>query len=583
LKGHKGKVWRIVFSPDGKRLLSASASTEPDDDAKCSVELKVWDLIAGNEVFAKNLKVSEIPGVAFGSDGRSIAVEAGEGRVEIWDSHSGKRLQSIRTLCEAVQSVALSPDGKMLALGGQNNKGLARFHLAGHIIEVHDVQAGQVHLTCDGHTGAVHCMAFGPAKPGLTSSLLATAGEDQTIRLWEVPPIEAAPRNRQAPSITASYTIHGHTQPVRALAFSPDGKRLASVSWDGQQALGEMKLWDVERGQEVLTLPVPGADLAFSWDGNRLAVAGHDSVVRLLDGAPMRELLALTECGQQAVFCAKPEMLAVIDDRVRTSLWDSRIGRQVRRFKSLNEGNDQGHALPVRCVACSNDGRFLATGSDDHTVKMWDIETGKVLNTFLGHADSVFSVTFNQDGSALAAAGAGEKVLVWDTRTREQIGAFSGHTDEVRCVAFHRDGQWLASGGEDKMVYLWEGRTGREVRKWGPFTQVVNCVAFNPNGNLLAIATESPIVEVFDVASGRAMCTLKGHSASVRSVSFSPDGKTVATAGWDKLVKTWDLSGKEILSLEGHTEGVWTVSFDEKGRLASAGADRSVCIWDTKP
>jgi WD40 repeat protein/serine/threonine protein kinase len=580
--GHQGQVWRLAFSPDGKRLLSASKFSGPEDVG--NVEIKVWDLISGQAIFSDTQIAMKEPCVAFGSDGQKLAVGNTSSRVAVLDLTGDKKWNPIWLVNEDLQGMAFSPDGKRLALAGGSL--VNRIGLGESTVQLCDAKTGRISQTCHGHTGVVHCLAFRPAVSGKPSSLLATAGADQTICLWNLlpTPAEASERIKHAPAVQPQLTLRGHAQPVWGLAFSPDGKRLASISWDKGRGTGEVKLWDVDTGHEVLALPHAGAELAFSSDGLHLAVAGADETVRVLPGIPTRELLAIRDAGSRAVVGAAKQWLAILDDSETIKLRAVASGQEVRRLNGRSEGDPKGHVQQVRHAAFSPDCRHLASAGDDQIINLWDTETGKVLHTLTGHTDAVSRVAFSSNGLLLASGSADESVKIWDPRTGKLVRTLGGHTDRVLCLAFRPGSTWLASGGDDRMVYIWDASTGRELLNIGPLPSPVNGVAFSPDGKRLAVATESPVAEVYDAATGKSLYTLKGHTAGVRDVAFSPDGTRLATAGWDKRVKVWDAgTGQERLSLSGHSEGIWTVVFSAPDQLISAGMDRTVRVWNAKP
>ncbi|MEG4303636.1 nSTAND1 domain-containing NTPase, partial [Microcoleus sp. D3_18a_C4] len=256
-------------------------------------------------------------------------------------------------------------------------------------------------------------------------------------------------------------------------------------------------------------------------------------------------------------------------------LWDTTTGKQINTLT--------GHTNEVFAVSFSPDGKLLATGSADNTVKLWDTTTGKEINTLTGHTHWVWGVSFSPDGKRLATGSRDKTVKLWDTTTHKQIKTLTGHTDVVRAVSFSPNGKRLATGSADKTVKLWDTTTGQEIKTLTGHTDVVWAVSFSPNGKLLATGSGDKTVKLWDTTTDKEINTLTGHTNAVYAVSFSPNGKLLATGSADKTVKLWDTTtGKEINTLTGHTNGVWGVSFSPDGkRLATGSRDKTVKLWDT--
>jgi WD40 repeat protein len=242
-----------------------------------------------------------------------------------------------------------------------------------------------------------------------------------------------------------------------------------------------------------------------------------------------------------------------------------------------------GHTNSVNAVSFSPDGKLLATGSVDNTVKLWDTTTGKEIQTLSGHTNSVNAVSFSPDGKRLATGSSDKTVKLWDTTTGKEIKTLTGHKKWVTAVSFSPDGKLLATGSSDKTLKLWDTTTGKEIQTLAGHTNLVTAVSFSPDGKLLATGSSDKTLKLWDTTTGKAIQTLSGHTNSVNAVSFSPNGKRLATGSYDNTVKLWDTTtGKEIKTLTGHKEWVTAVSFSPNGkRLATGSYDNTVKLWDT--
>jgi WD40 repeat protein/tRNA A-37 threonylcarbamoyl transferase component Bud32 len=258
-------------------------------------------------------------------------------------------------------------------------------------------------------------------------------------------------------------------------------------------------------------------------------------------------------------------------------LWQIATGKLVRTLG----GWFSGHSSMVNAIAFSPDGDLLATGSWDDTIKLWQVSTGKELYTLTGHSNWVNSVAFSPDGQLLVSGSADCTIKLWLVSTGAEIGTFTGHSDVVWSVAISPNGQILASGSSDNTIKLWQVRTGRELSTLASHTFFVNSVVFSQNGEILVSGSSDNTIKLWQVSTGREIRTFTGHSDTVWSVAFHPNGQLLASGSWDKTIKIWQIdTGIEISTLNGHSNYVRTIAFNPNGRtLVSGSDDQTVKIW----
>ncbi len=368
-------------------------------------------------------------------------------------------------------------------------------------------------------------------------------------------------------------SFKGHSDYVMSISFSPDGKSLASASFDET-----VKLWDTQTGQEILSLKGHSGrvvSVSFSPDGKRLASATSGGVgVKVWNVQTGQELLSIK--GHTSVaFSPDGKRLASGSENKTVTVWNAQTGQEELLLK--------GHSGIVTCVSFSPDGKRLASAGEGKMVKVWDAQTGQEDLSLKGHTGEVTSVAFSPDGKRIATASIDQTVKVWDAQTGQEALSLKGHSNKVTSVAFSPDGKRIAAASGARFsageVKVWDAQTGQEAFSLRGHADVVTSVSFSPDGKRLASASEDWTVKVWDAQTGPEVLSLKGHADEVTSVAFSPDGKQIATASDDKTVKVWDArTGQETASLKGYSGRVTSVCFSPDGkRIASASA-----VWDDK-
>jgi WD40 repeat protein len=242
----------------------------------------------------------------------------------------------------------------------------------------------------------------------------------------------------------------------------------------------------------------------------------------------------------------------------------------------------EGHSAAVNCVALSPDGRRAVSASEDNTLKVWDLETGRELRTLKGHSDSVAGVAVSPNGQRAVSASWDYTVKLWDLETGRELHSESGHFDFVQSVVMSPDGRWTVSASRDKALYVWDLESGRILKTLEGHSKPINSVALSADGRWAVSASADTTLKIWDLETGCELRTLKGHSDSVNGVAISSDGRRAVSASSDKTLKVWDLdTGRELGTLEGHSSLVRGVAMSPDGRRAvSASGDHTLKVWD---
>ncbi|BAQ59796.1 high-affnity carbon uptake protein Hat/HatR [Geminocystis sp. NIES-3708] len=253
----------------------------------------------------------------------------------------------------------------------------------------------------------------------------------------------------------------------------------------------------------------------------------------------------------------------------------------VAEKKFVIEKTLSGYSNIVYSVAFSPDSQYLASGSWDNTIKIWNVNNGKLKQTLTGHSNIVYSVAFSCDGQYLASGSWDKTVKIWNVNNGQLKQTLTGYSNIVYSVAFSPDGSYLASGSWDKAIKIWNVNNGKLKQTLTGHSDDVYNVEFSPDGQYLASGSQDKTIKIWNVNNGQLKQTLTGHFKSVNSVAFSCDGQYLASGSGDKNIKIWNVNnGKLKQTLTGHSNNVNSVAFSCDGQyLASGSWDNTIKIW----
>jgi RNA polymerase sigma factor (sigma-70 family) len=469
-----------------------------------------------------------------------------------------------------VSSVVFTPDGESLLSASSD-------------IRLWDRATGKELRRFTGHKHYHYGLAL--SADGKT---LVSAGDDGAVRVWELA------TGREALAIPKAH----EGSMVRGVALSPDGKTLASGGGDnGRRAL---VLWDAVTGKPLHVLGEKKDHVtcvAFSPDGKVLASAGQDTAVCLWDVATGRLRRRLWGHDRKVSSLAfLPDGKRLIsgghDDTLR--LWDTTTGRELRQHEA--QGGDPPESLHeslkpynggVHSVAVSRDGKVLAAGGYNGTVRLWETETGKPLTRWQALSREVLTLTFAPDGKTLAVAGFDHAITLWDPATGTRLLPHQGHTSVVQHALFTPDGRRVVSVGRDLTIRIWDAAAGRELHVLRGHKEWIGCAAISPDGRTLASGSGGDI-RLWDVATGKERLDLARQDGHIASLAFSPDGKLLASAtclsrGKGNAVRLWDpATVAELHKLQlDPKDGFHTVGFAGDGKALAVQINRGDKLLST--
>jgi eukaryotic-like serine/threonine-protein kinase len=540
LEGHTMNVTSLALSTNGAILASGSLDRT----------VIVWDLRRKKPIRILP-QTDSVYGLVFSRDRKELIAGSKDGQVTFWNCETWQRTGTLPGP-SWVRSLAVSPDGKLLAVFGTH------FLTLWEMASRQEIARLKLRWSRDLAPGGV---VFSP-----DSSLLAYSKGDGAIVLWDLAEAKIVGE------------LLGHERYVSALAFSPDGSILVSGSRDRTA-----RVWDIRSRKELRQLGNFAGwvgCVAFSSDGRHLAVAGSGQRVLLFDTRSWAEINTLRGHSE--------EVWAAVFAPDGRSLLTGAKDMMIKSWAVSADQHPASYRLPadVNTAFIMPEAKRLYLTHTNGTYSLWRTDPFEELERYPARlADWTFS-RVSADGKFWVAATTNGAVKVFNQINKRWVADLTGpFVSSYRIgVAFSSDGQMFVGVGTDHICRLWKGGDFQQTGAFGIGVRTVSCLKFLDSGSLLGIGDWAGEAEIWNTAARQKVATLRGHAWSILDIAISRDGSTVATSSGDGRVKLWNLqSQREVASLGGQLNTCFSVAFSpDESRIAACSGDGTVKLWDTE-
>jgi WD40 repeat protein len=519
--GHIDHVLCVKITPDGKKIISGSKDKT----------IKIWNVDTENSINTLYGHDDLVMSLDYFHDKNIIVSGSDDKTIKLWDIHNGKVMMNIEGHQSGVWSVRFSPDGeKILSCSADKT------------VKLWDVPTGKELLKLEGHKSWVTSVDFcADGTKAISGSL------DKTIKIWNL---------KNGSEI---HTFTGHTDCVTSVCW--DKKTSLAISGSQDKTI---KLWDVGDNKCVYTY------------------SGHKAAIRSVNFSPVENFfISGSDDTKLMIWSIKNEIKNNNNiERIYKKRNDNQIKATAKIEKKFYTPKIfNGHNGWVMSISFSPDGLTAISGGRDGTLILWDVHTGRIINSFCGHLGGIRSVSYCQDGQSVVSGSEDGTIKIWSLKSKKNIRTLHAHNGIVTGLSVDNSGNNIVSSSADRTIKLWQVSTGKHVRSFLGHLDVVSSISFNNECTQIVSGSFDKTVRIWNVLDETEQCCLKGHNNKVSSVLFVNKGTSCISVSRDKTFKVWDIKNKKIL-FDFSTNHQVFVAILVDNKLITAGKSKKISFFD---
>lgn len=508
-------------------------------------EIKRWNPVTRKQLPSWKEHKSPLSAIAYHSGKKWLASSAEDGEVKLWDAKQGKVLKTLTGMKHASRTLLFDPKGAWLAAVAYTG-----------VLYVWSLPDGALKKEL-----LLEESIPQDAKVSPSGQRLAIAMSNGSVHI-----IDTA-------SWSKSKTFKRGAHSSLSVAFIDGEKQILTGYSDGT-----LRRWDLASGSEIGSFQSGGLILGLHYSPQKKLIfsLANDAKIKVLN-EKANKLLYVFQAHSEHAYAMDSvhsrNWLFTFDKQGIAYRWDI---DQLKPAKSVraHEGKK------VLAIAISYDNKFLATGSEDHSIHIWERATHKLIRTLKGHKEAITSLSFHPKGQWLVSGSYDKTAKVWDYDKGTERHTLKGNLDRVYSVRFSPDGTQIATGGGDWSIRIYTTETGKQIKEIVKHKRIVTSVAWSPDGKLLASGSYDKSIKLWDTQNWQETKTLTGHQGGVSGVVFRKAGNTLLSTSFDQTIRSWYTSGKGIRTYSGHKQGITSIALHPSSNFfITTSNDKTVRFW----